>query len=753
MITNKGGTMGKITRRIQAALALSLISTLFSACAGTSAASGPASLRISFQTGTKAIVADFSSLITSYEVSLLSQNGYSSLSASVASGEAATFSSVPPGTWDVNVVAYNGTVSVAAGSVQGNVVGGGASLSITVPISGVQAASGGYSFSLSLPASTGIDAISAQLYQGATAQGSAQSLSLANDGTTISGAVSQSGIQSGAYRLELTFKRGAITAGVYGEAVNIWDNVTSDRWLDGDGNLQTARAFSAEDFNSSNATLSNLSLSENGVSLNLSPGFSSSTLSYAASTANGFLNLTATQSVPGQSIAYQVGGTTGQWISLKSGVTSALINANAALTTVYVRVTSSDGTEGTYTLSVSAPGSASITVSGGSLGVYNVNFSATETGQNPAISQTATQTYPMISGLRTGNPISVSTTVTPSGSYTYQWVLDGLMQISQTTSNFSYNTPTKGDHSLTLKLKSGAEPWRTASLILSVTAPSPGESWTTCASPPIYHDWQAIAYGNGTFVAVASDSNLAAVSSDGGVTWALKSMGSGGSQWYGITYVNNNFIAVGSNYLAYSTDPSTSWTQSSMTMNGKALAYGNNKYVIAATNAMISSYAFSSSWSSVSKSGNWNNIAFGSGAFLVTSNTANANALSSSDGNVWRNVSMPNGAWNAVAYGNGVFMAIPDNSNTSVYSDASFSNWATVNLPQTANWKAIAYGNGSFVAISSNAAYAALYANGTWAEHDLPESAQWAALAYGGGKFVAIGKNTAGNASVVATSP
>ena len=262
----------------------------------------------------------------------------------MTSGSTASFSTVNSGTWDVGVTAYNGTAIVAVGSLSGQVVAAGASLTWTVPLSGSQTGTGNFSFTFAFPSSTNVNYVAGQLYNVTTgaAVGSPIIPTLTTNGSNLQGTIAQSGIASGSYRLGLTFFRGGAggtTAGTFSEAVNVWDNVTSDKWLDSSGNLNGIRTFAATDFNSSNANLSNLTATSGKTALVLSPGFSSNVYTYAA-TGGSTISLSPVQSVSGQKVQYQVNG--GTWTDIGSSSASVTLTLGGATSAISFKVTASD---------------------------------------------------------------------------------------------------------------------------------------------------------------------------------------------------------------------------------------------------------------------------------------------------------------------------------------------------------------------------------------------------------------------------
>ena len=180
--------------------------------------SGPAKITVSFQTGSRTIVPNWSTTVTSYQVALTSHNGYAGLTATVTSGSTASFSAVNPGTWDVAVTAYNSATAVGSGSLTGQTATAGASLTWTVSVSGSQTGTGNFSFTFAFPSSTNVNYVAGQLYNLTTgaAVGSSIIPTLTTNGSNLQGTIAQSGIASGSYRLGLTFRRsgaGGTTAG------------------------------------------------------------------------------------------------------------------------------------------------------------------------------------------------------------------------------------------------------------------------------------------------------------------------------------------------------------------------------------------------------------------------------------------------------------------------------------------------------------------------------------------------------------
>ena len=81
-------------------------------------------------------------------------------------------------------------------------------------------------------------------------------------------------------------------------------------------------------------------------------------------------------------------------------------------------------------------------------------------------------------------------------------------------------------------------------LLFSILMQSSGgngiQNWTQRSMPA--GNWFGVAYGNGAFVAVSTNNNICATSTDNGATWTQRSMPTG--NWYGVAYGNGAFVAV-----------------------------------------------------------------------------------------------------------------------------------------------------------------------------------------------------------------
>jgi hypothetical protein len=150
-------------------------------------------------------------------------------------------------------------------------------------------------------------------------------------------------------------------------------------------------------------------------------------------------------------------------------------------------------------------------------------------------------------------------------------------------------------------------------------------------------DWLSVTYGNGLFVAVALNSNVAATSTDG-INWTSRTLPSS-QTWYSVTYGGGLFVAVAffSNVAATSTD-GINWTSRTLPVVE-----------------------------------DWFSVTYGSGLFVAVAAGSNV-AATSTDGINWIQTTLPSAkGWSSVTYGNGSFVAVAYNSNVAAAATYSGS--------------------------------------------------------------------------------
>jgi len=147
-----------------------------------------------------------------------------------------------------------------------------------------------------------------------------------------------------------------------------------------------------------------------------------------------------------------------------------------------------------------------------------------------------------------------------------------------------------------------------------------GAIWTNASSMPTLGagTWKAVAYGNGTFIAISTGSNATAKSSNG-LAWTSGTVLPASTTWASITYGNGRFVAIASSgtIAAVSYDKGTTWVQTVLP-----------------------------------QSVTWTKVSYGQGLFFAIA-SGTAVCATSPDGVLWTEQAMPSSSgWIDVQFGN-----------------------------------------------------------------------------------------------------
>ena len=250
-----------------------------------------------------------------------------------------------------------------------------------------------------------------------------------------------------------------------------------------------------------------------------------------------------------------------------------------------------------------------------------------------------------------------------------------------------------------------------------------GVTWTPRAAS-VDNGWQSVAYGNGTFMAVSSQGS--AMTSPDGISWT--SAASTGFDTRALAFGNGVFVAIGiqSPYAKTSSDNGASW--SSATGAHKAQYYGatfgNNLFVavgspVSSVADAIYSNADGSKWISsdhVNGVGGvphhqWNDVTYGAGIFVaVDQRGAGFLVMTSTDGMSWTpRVTTGDHRWEGIVYAEGIFVAVADRADSSPANERIMTStdgiaWTLQDAPTAGEWQSITYGNGLFVAVGNTGA-------------------------------------------------
>ena len=210
-----------------------------------------------------------------------------------------------------------------------------------------------------------------------------------------------------------------------------------------------------------------------------------------------------------------------------------------------------------------------------------------------------------------------------------------------------------------------------------MTSPGLGApiTWTQRTSPSKRH-WRGITFGESIFVAVgysiASDTDTVMTSPDG-ITWTARTAIAG--DWEDVAYGGGTFVAVrssGATRVMTSLDGIT-WTARTVSLKSwRRIAYGDGFFVAVNSETSTTTQVMRSddgiNWEVITTdfetSGGKASIAYGNGVFVVGldgGSSLNGIMISADGGATWHLAEDDVGsAWAAIGYGDGVFVAGSD---------------------------------------------------------------------------------------------
>jgi hypothetical protein len=279
-----------------------------------------------------------------------------------------------------------------------------------------------------------------------------------------------------------------------------------------------------------------------------------------------------------------------------------------------------------------------------------------------------------------------------------------------------------------------------------------GTDWAT-ATPAQVNSWQTVAYGNGTFVALASDGTNAVMTSSDGVTWTARSAAGNNDYWRSVTFGNGRFVAVADSAgdkVMTSLDGITWATTSAVGDNDSwtDVTFGNNLFV-AVGHAGIGDAVMTSPdgliWTAraaVGTDDTWRGVTYGNGRFVAVGNNGDR-VMYSDTGTTWATTTAAGNddGWAKVAYGNGLFVAVGDTGADRVMTSPDGISWTAQSVLSNDDiWTDVSYGNGLFVAVAEAGDRVATSPDGvTWtAVAAAGNNDGWSSVAYGNDRFVAV---------------
>jgi len=259
------------------------------------------------------------------------------------------------------------------------------------------------------------------------------------------------------------------------------------------------------------------------------------------------------------------------------------------------------------------------------------------------------------------------------------------------------------------------------------------------------NEWRGVIYGNSLYVAVARTGTNRVMTSSDAITWTARNVPIG--NYESVAFGSGTFVAVASNNVIYSTD-GINWSTSTVNAySWNSVTYGNGVFVaVANTGSRRIMYTSNpaTGWTEPAVTNKvWNSVYYNTfyGLFMIVG--TETDVYTSPNGSSWTNRAgvLPATTWlGIVANTTGRTVAIStDATNAAYYSDDAGVSWTNGNAPATSDWNAIAARN-SFVAVGNNGTNRILAsAEGKlWTTVPSPQQAAWRDITNGGGRYVAV---------------
>ena len=269
---------------------------------------------------------------------------------------------------------------------------------------------------------------------------------------------------------------------------------------------------------------------------------------------------------------------------------------------------------------------------------------------------------------------------------------------------------------------------------LGIRASTDGAAWTNRVSSL---DTQAIAYGNGLFVAVSSGGQVQ--TSADGLKWTRRGT-TGAGNLMDLSYGNGLFVAVGTGALLVSTN-GLNWLNLVSAVTTTILegaAYGQGTFVAVGFGGTILHSTDGARWSlsASTQSADLFSVAYGGGIFVATGQQGTI--LASTNGLDWFTATNTGtGAFLDVTYGDGQFVAV--GTGGAILTATNGTAWMVQDSGLAPDLQGLAYGNGLFVA-GAGAGVLTSPDGVAWTEQALNvPGAGIVGLGYGNGVFVAVG--------------
>lgn len=283
----------------------------------------------------------------------------------------------------------------------------------------------------------------------------------------------------------------------------------------------------------------------------------------------------------------------------------------------------------------------------------------------------------------------------------------------------------------------------------SYSCAEPLDNWHVRYSHSGGYALNAVAYGNGMFVAVGNNGLI--LSSTDGADWLPCSSGIT-AELTGVAYGAGMFVTVGRQGTILNSTDGINWVLqvSGSSANIDSVAYGNNLFIALTTGNNHLASTNGVNWTP-HQSYYMRKITFGDGAFWALGTLGGL--YMSSDGIVWSFrpviLSGPAGEYSGIAVHKGTYVIVGVNEAPGItlppacekiWRSANGTNWIQArNGPCDSMFLGITYGNNYFMAVGPQGSIYSSPDGFIWTERKTGAADCFTSIVYGNNTFVAVG--------------
>ncbi len=259
-----------------------------------------------------------------------------------------------------------------------------------------------------------------------------------------------------------------------------------------------------------------------------------------------------------------------------------------------------------------------------------------------------------------------------------------------------------------------------------------GADWDRTTVPGIYAN-RAVAFGNGIFVAAGSGNIMI---STNGLDWIVTRSGLS-SEIEGITFAQNQFIAVGDNGLMLGSADGMSWTtrNSGVTRRLLGVTYSAGKFIAVGVRGMIITSSDALTWSAVVSGtpDRLETVMFGNGLFIAAGE--NGTIITSPTGSGWgKQNSGPTRDLDGMALANGTAVIVGKAGTILTSTDGA--HYTEQNAGLTNDLHGVGWGSGLWVVVGEPGIILTSPNAVQWTRRESGNTNSLKSAGYGAGKWV-----------------